>query len=224
MNKIKMQDLPKIERPREKLARYGPGKMLESELLAILLGTGVRGSGVLDVSKNILKKFPQGALAQATVEDLSETFGLGEAKACEIVACFELGRRILKDKKANLYLSPQDVWESLRDIRDSKKEHFVVFYLDTNHQEIMREIISVGILNANLVHPREVFEPAVKHVAAQIIIAHNHPSGSTQPSNEDIDVTKRLADAGKLLGIEVLDHVIVTRHNFFSLKENGLFD
>ena len=219
-----MQDLPKIERPREKLARYGPGKMLESELLAILLGTGVRGSGVLDVSKNILKKFPQGALAQATVEDLSETFGLGEAKACEIVACFELGRRILKDKKANLYLSPQDVWESLRDIRDSKKEHFVVFYLDTNHQEIMREIISVGILNANLVHPREVFEPAVKHVAAQIIIAHNHPSGSTQPSNEDIDVTKRLADAGKLLGIEVLDHVIVTRHNFFSLKENGLFD
>ena len=186
--------------------------------------TGVRGSGVLDVSKNILKKFPQGALAQATVEDLSETFGLGEAKACEIVACFELGRRILKDKKANLYLSPQDVWESLRDIRDSKKEHFVVFYLDTNHQEIMREIISVGILNANLVHPREVFEPAVKHVAAQIIIAHNHPSGSTQPSNEDIDVTKRLADAGKLLGIEVLDHVIVTRHNFFSLKENGLFD
>lgn len=224
MGKIKMKDVPRIERPREKLVKYGPGKMLDAELLAILLGTGARGSSVLDVSKSILKKFPQGALAKATVSDLVGTFGLGEAKACEIVACFELGRRILKDKKTNLYLSPQDVWESLRDIRDSKKEHFVVFYLDTNHQEIMREVISVGILNANLVHPREVFEPAVRHVAAQIIIAHNHPSGSTQPSDEDVDVTKRLADAGRLLGIEVLDHVIVTRHNFFSLKENGLFE
>jgi DNA repair protein RadC len=218
-----MKDVPKIERPREKLIKYGPGKLVETELLAILLGTGARGSGVLEVSKKIFKKFPKDALVKASVEDLKGMFGLGEAKACEIVACFELGKRLLKDKKARLYLSPKDIWESLKDIRDSKKEHFVVFYLDTNHQEIMRDIISVGTLNASLVHPREVFEPAVRHLAAQIIIAHNHPSSNLQPSDEDIEVTKRLADAGKILGIEVLDHVIVTQQHFFSLKENGMF-
>lgn len=224
MPTIPMKDVPKIDRPREKLIKYGPGKLLETELLAILLGTGARGSSVLEVSKKIFKKFPKETLAETNVEELKKTFGLGEAKACEIVACFELGKRLLKDKKAHLYLSPKDIWDSLKDIRESRKEHFIVFYLDTQHQEIMREIISVGILNANLVHPREVFEPAVRHVAAQIIIAHNHPSGSTQPSDEDIEVTKRLVSAGKILGIDVLDHVIVTHHHFFSLKENGLFE
>lgn len=224
MRETKLNIMPATDRPREKLMKYGPGRLSDSELLAVLLGTGTKGTNVIDMSENILRKFPEEKLALATVADLSRMSGLGEAKACEIVACFEFGKRFLKGKKTRLYLSPKDVWESLRDIRESRKEHFVVFYLDTQHQEIMRETISVGILDANLVHPREVFEPAVKHVAAQIIVAHNHPSGSSQPSDEDIEVTKRLASAGKILGIEVLDHVIVTSRNFFSLKENGLFD
>jgi DNA repair protein RadC len=218
----KIKDVHRVERPREKLLRYGPEKLSQAELLAILLGSGGKGMGALEVSRRLLKKFPDASLAHAGVEELTDAFGLGEAKACEIVACFELGKRLLKDKKTRLYLDPKDVWESLKDIRDNKKEHFVIFYLDTRHQEIVREIISVGTLNANLVHPREVFEPAVRHLAAQLIIAHNHPSGTTDPSLEDFEVTRRLAEAGRILGIEVIDHVIVTCNDFLSMKERGL--
>lgn len=147
---------------------------------------------------------------------------MGPAKACEIVACFELGKRLLKSKKAGIYLKPRDVWEELKDLRDYKKEHFVIFYLDSRNQEIKREIISVGSLNANLVHPREVFEPAVRNLAAQIILAHNHPSGDPEPSEDDLEITKRLVESGKILGIEVIDHIIVTKGGFLSLKEKNL--
>jgi DNA repair protein RadC len=219
-----MRDIPKIERPREKLSQYGPGKLSDAELLAMVLGTGMRGTNVLEMAKKILKKFPGDALTLANVVDLREISGLGEAKACEVVACFELGKRLLLDKKTRLHLSPKDVWEALRDIRESRKEHFAVFYLDTQHQEIKREIISIGTLNESLVHPREVFEPAVRHAAAHIILAHNHPSGSLRPSSEDIEVTKRLVASGKLLGIEILDHVIVTGDRFFSFQEGSLME
>ena len=218
----KIKDLPKIERPREKLEKYGPEKLSTSELLAILLRTGSKGINVVDLSKKILNKFPKNSLTKASFEDLKNTFGLGKTKSCEIIACFELGRRMLKDKKSNLVFSPKDVWENLKDIRDNKKEHFVVFYLDSRNQEIQRETISVGILNSNLVHPREVYEPAVKNLAAQIIIAHNHPSGDPEPSEEDIQITKRLTEAGKIMGIEILDHVIVTKDRFSSLKEKNI--
>jgi DNA repair protein RadC len=128
----------------------------------------------------------------------------------------------LHNKQATLLLSPQDVWDQLKDIRDNKKEHFVIFFLDTRNQEIKREVISVGSLNANLVHPREVFEPAVRHLAAQVILAHNHPAGDPEPSQEDLEITKRLVDAAKILGIEVTDHIIVTKSNFFSFKEQKI--
>jgi DNA repair protein RadC len=206
----------KIDRPREKLEKYGPDKLSDSELLAILLRTGTKGMNVVEMSKKILKKFSGVGLASASFAELKSTFGLGAAKACEVIACFELGRRLLKDKKTTLLLSPEEVWAELKDIRDHKKEHFVVFYLDTRNQTIKRETISIGTLNSSLVHPREVFEPAIKHSAAQVLIAHNHPSGSTDPSQEDIEVTKRLVEAGKLLGIEVVDHVIVAKNGFGS--------
>jgi len=148
--------------------------------------------------------------------------GLGPTKACEIIACFELGKRLLKGKVAELYLKPEDVWKELRDIRDYKKEHFIVFYLDSRNQEIKREIISVGSLNANLVHPREVFEPAVKNLAAQVILARNHPSGDPEPSEDDLEINKRLVEAGKILGIEIIDHIIVSKNAFFSFKDKGL--
>ncbi len=219
---MKLKDIPKIERPREKLEKYGPEKLNSSELLAIILGNGAKGINAIELARKIIGKFPNGNLANTSFQELESTFGLGKSKACEIIACFELGRRFLKDKKSELILSPKDVWENLKDIRDHKKEHFVVFYLDTRNQEIQREIISVGILNANLIHPREVFELAVKHSAAQILIAHNHPSGDTDPSDDDLKVTKNLIEAGKILGIEIIDHVIVSKNSFLSLKCEGL--
>jgi DNA repair protein RadC len=218
----KIKDIPKVDRPREKLEKYGPEKLSSSELLAIILGKGTRGMNVVEMSKKILRQFPGSSLADANFKELKKTFGLGATKACEIVACFELSRRFLKDKKSELILSPRDVWENLKDIRDNKKEHFVVFYLDARNQKIQRDIISIGILNANLIHPREVFEPAIYHTAAQILIAHNHPSGDTKPSDDDLAVTKRLIEAGKILGIEVSDHVIVSQTSFLSLKCEGL--
>src|SRR3989339_2176866 len=219
---MKIKDLPRIERPREKLERYGPEKLSNSELLAILLRSGQKGINVVELSKRILSKFSADGLAKANVKELKNTFGLGSAKACEIVACFELGRRFLQNKQSVLLLSPHDVWEELKDIRDNKKEHFVIFFLDARNQEIKREIISIGSLNASFVHPREVFEPAVRHLAAQAIVAHNHPSGNPEPSKEDLEITQKLVEAGKILGIEILDHVIVSKTNHFSFKEHKL--
>lgn len=217
-----IKNLHKIEMPRERLIKYGPDKLKDEELLAILLRTGPAGLGVMDLAKKILGEYKGTSLANATVKDLMAVKGLAEAKACEIVACFELGRRLLKDKQVSLLLKPKDVWDQCKDIRESKKEHFVVFYLDTQNQEIKREIISVGTLNASLIHPREVFEPAVKHLCSHIIVAHNHPSGSLEPSEEDISVTKRLGHSGKVLGIDILDHVIVTKTGYMSFKEKNL--
>jgi DNA repair protein RadC len=217
-----IKNIHKIEQPRERLQKYGAGKLSDAELLAILLRTGPKGTGVLELSKKTLKQFPEGRLANAKLDELRDVYGLGPAKACEIVACFELGRRMLKDKPSMLILSPREVWEECRDIRESKKEHFVVFFLDTQNREIKRELISIGTLNASLIHPREIFEPAIHHLASHIILAHNHPSGSLEPSDEDLSVTKRLTDAGRLLGIEVLDHVIVTGGGYASLKEKNL--
>lgn len=217
-----IQDMPRVERPREKLMRYGPEKLAEEELLAVLLRTGTRGRGVLDMSGDLLRRFGRADIAKAGFAELKTAPGLGPARACGIIAAFELGRRYLNGKKSGIYLKPRDVWEELRDIRDQKKEHFVVFFLDTRNQEIKRDIVSIGTLNYNLVHPREVFEPAVKNLAASVIVAHNHPSGCLEPSDEDLSLTKRLAQAGKLLGIELLDHVIVTREGFMSFKQKGL--
>jgi len=136
--------------------------------------------------------------------------------------CLKIRKRKFKDKKAEIYLKPKEIWEELKDLRDHKKEHFVIFYLDSRNQEIKREIISVGSLNANLVHPREVFEPAVRHLAAQVILAHNHPSGDPEPSEDDLEITKRLTESGKILGIEVVDHIIVVKNGFLSFKEKNL--
>lgn len=218
----KIKDLPKILRPREKLLKYDPERLSNSELLAILLRTGLKGRNVVDLAKKILQKYGARNLPSLDVKKLKEFPGVGPAKACEIVACFELGKRLLQKKQAQIFLKPKDVWNELKDLRSHKKEYFVIFYLDTRNQEIKREIISIGSLNANLVHPREVFEPAVRHLTSQIILAHNHPSGDTTPSKDDLEITNRLVKAGKILGIEVIDHIIVTKNKFLSFKETGV--
>lgn len=219
---MKIKDIPKFDRPREKMEKYGFGKLSDVELLAILLRTGTKDLNVLKLSQKILQKFEKEKFVNVTIDDLKSIHGIGVSKACEIIACFELGRRLLKGKKSSILLSPKDVWERMEDIRGSKKEHFVVFYLDSRSQEIQRDIISIGTLNESLVHPREVFENAIKKNAASIIIAHNHPSGNLEPSEDDLMITKRLAEAGKILGIEVVDHIIAAKNSFLSFKGKGL--
>ena len=223
-NKVKkiMKNIPKIDRPREKLIQYGPEKLSNSELLALLLRSGNKDVNAIELAGKILKKFGAKELPNLNFKDLKKIPGLGPAKACEIIACFELGKRLLKDKKAQIFLTPKEIWEELKDLKNHKKEHFVIFYLDSRNQEIKRETISIGSLNANLVHPREVFEPAVRNLTAQIILAHNHPSGDPEPSEDDLEITKRLVESGKILGIEVIDHIIVAKNDFFSFKERKL--
>ncbi len=187
---MKIKDIPKIDRPREKLERYGVEKLKDAELLAILLRTGTKDINVLKLSEKILNKFKNQKFENVSIDDLKKIHGLGSVKACEIIACFELGRRMLKDKKSSILLTPKDVWQRMEDIRDSKKEHFVVFYLDSRNQEIQREIISIGTLNESLVHPREVFEGAIKNNASSIIVVHNHPSDKFYESSK----TSRVVD------------------------------
>ncbi len=207
---LKIKDIPKVDRPREKMEKYGPDRLSDIELLAILLRVGTKESNVLKLSQKILEKFGNDKFVDVSINDLKIIHGIGVVKACEILACFELGRRMLKGKKTSILLSAKDVWERMEDIRGSKKEHFVVFYLDSRNQEIKRDIISIGTLNESLVHPREVFENAIKNNAASIIIAHNHPSGDLEPSQSDIEITKKLIQAGKILDIKIINHIIVS--------------
>jgi len=220
--KLMIRDLARVERPREKLIQYGPARLSNKELLAIILRTGGKNENVLDLAGRVIRNCKSENLPSVSYAEIRKISGIGPAKACEILACFELGRRLLKGKISSLFLKPEDVWKELKDIRELKKEHFVIFYLDSRNQEIKREIISVGSLNASLVHPREVFEPAVKNLAAQVILAHNHPSGNPEPSRDDLEINRRLVEAGKILGIEVIDHIIVTVTGYLSFKEKNL--
>lgn len=219
---MKIKDLPRVDRPREKLLKYGPNKLTTTELLAILLRTGIKGLNVVELSNKILKLIGTENIQNITVADLRKIKGLGPVKAAEIISCIELGKRFLKVKQPLAAISPQAVFDSLKDIRELKKEHFIAIYLDTSNQEIAREIISIGTLNASLVHPREVFEPAVRTLAASIMLVHNHPSGDLKPSHEDLLITKKLVDSGNLLDIHILDHIIVSESGYTSLKERKL--
>ena len=217
---MKIKALPKVDLPREKLQKYGVQKLADHELLAILLGSGIEGTNVLELSKKILKTIMKIGRDKITLPDLLEIKGLGPAKAGQIISIIELSKRLTTDTPE--VLSPEDVWKQCADFRDSKREHFVAFYLDTQSRLIERQIISIGVLNGTLVHPREVFEPAVRLHAASIIVVHNHPSGSLEISKEDKEVTLRLVEAGKVLGIELEDHIIVTSKSFVSFQQKML--
>lgn len=218
---MKIKDLAKIDRPREKLEKYGANKLKTAELLAVLLGSGIKGLNVVELSRKIVKLIAKNGAEKIKLEDLLKEKGLGGAKALQIIAALELGKRMNPIKKIEI-LDPEYVWKLCGDFRGSKKEHFAVFYLDTMNALIERQIISVGTLNASLVHPREVFEPAIALRAADIIAVHNHPSGNVEPSQDDLAITKRLADAGKILGIILTDHIVLTANGFLSFKNKGV--
>lgn len=179
---MKIKDIPKIDQPREKMMRYGPEKLSDAELLAIVIGQGKKGENAIQLGKKLLK-FTQGkTLANLHYSDLKHCSGIGISKACQIVACFELGKRFLQDKKAAFIMSPKQVWEELRDVKGAKKEYFYAFYLDIRNKVIKKDLISIGTLNASLVHPREVFEPAVRNLAAQVILSIIHPANPSLPT------------------------------------------
>lgn len=218
---MKIKDLQKIDLPREKLAKYGSEKLKDHELLAILLGSGIKGLNVLELSQKILVIIKKIGIKKITLVDLLKVKGLGKAKASQVFAMLELGKRLNTENKPEI-LSASDVWNFCADIRAMQREYFVAFYLDTQNCLIEKQTISIGTLNASLVHPREVFEPALSFHAASVIVAHNHPSGKLDPSQEDREVTKRLVEAGNLLGVELADHVIVTKSGYLSFQQKKL--
>lgn len=224
-NSVLIKDFPKDERPRERLLKFGPGSLSNQDLLAILLRTGTKNESVLKVSNELLLKFDGlRLLMNASVEEISNIKGIGEAKAVQLIAAFELGKRInrLQYDERFMIKSPDDCAEYMMDeMRFLEQEHFVCLYLNTKNQVIARETIFKGSLNASIVHPREVFKEAFRRSASSIICLHNHPSGDPTPSREDIEVTKRLVECGKIIGIELLDHIIIGEHKYVSLKEKG---
>lgn len=229
MNKITMvRDLPVKERPREKLLFCGAAALSNAELLAILLHTGTKEESVLDLAERILAENRSAgiaALANLSVASLQKIRGIGKAKAVTLVAAVEIGRR-LAEKKAqtkDVIHGPEDVADYVMPhLRYEQKEIFMVLLLDMKNQVISLHTVSVGNLNASLVHPREVFRAALANAAAGIILIHNHPSGDPSPSSEDIDVTRRLQQAGEIMGILILDHIIIGDNKYVSLKEKGM--
>ena len=212
--------IPTAERPREKLARKGPEALSEAELLALLLRTGARGRSAVELAEDLLRQLPEGAAAG--FERLRRVRGVGPVRAASLTAAAELSRRVRPD--------PRPIVDSARTaaglvppaVRAARKEHFLVFCLNARRQLVHQETVSVGTLSASLVHPREVFSPAIAHASAAVIAVHNHPSGDHTPSGEDREVTRRLQRAGELLGIPLADHLVVSDGGWFSFREQGL--
>ena len=223
--KMMIRDVHIADRPRERLIRQGADSLSNQELIAILLRTGTKQESVLVLANRILSSFDKiQDLKHATIEEMMQVKGVGQAKAVQLLAAAELGKRLYRKHSDGRYTirSPEDAAAYLMtDMSSLNQEHFVVLFLNVKNEILHKQTIFIGSLNSSIVHPREVFREAVKRSAASIIVAHNHPSGNPSPSPEDIEVTKRLIEAGSIMGIELLDHVIIGDHKFLSLKEKG---
>jgi DNA repair protein RadC len=223
--KMMIRDVHIADRPRERLIRQGADSLSNQELIAILLRTGTRQESVLVLANRILSSFDKiQDLKDATIEEMMQVKGVGQAKAVQLLAAAELGKRLYRKHSEGRYTikSPEDAAAYLMtDMSSLNQEHFVVLFLNVKNEILHKQTIFIGSLSSSIVHPREIFREAVKRSAASIIVAHNHPSGNPSPSPEDIEVTKRLIEAGSIMGIELLDHVIIGDHKFLSLKEKG---
>jgi DNA repair protein RadC len=208
------------DRPREKLARRGPEALSDAELVALLLRTGSAGKSALDVAESLLRDVPEGA--EAGFERLRRVRGVGPVRAAALAAAAELARRRRPDPRPVVDGAAAAAGLVPASVRAARKEHFLVLCLNARRQLVHTETVSIGTLSASLVHPREVFSPAIAHSAAAVVAAHNHPSGDPTPSAEDRDVTRRLARCGELLGIPLADHVVVAEGGYFSFRERGL--
>jgi DNA repair protein RadC len=220
-----IKDMPEDMRPREKLMLKGESSLDDSELLAIILGMGTRDMSALELAQSIMVKYKAlRFLKDASLEELLEEKGVGPAKAVSIKAAIELGRRMAQDSQHKRYIkSPDDVKNIvMEEMRYFDKEHFRVIYLDRKGGIVEMQDISIGGLYSSIVHPREVFKISIKKSAASVILVHNHPSGDPTPSKEDVDISRRLIEAGSILGISVLDHIIIGDNRFCSMKSRGL--
>ena len=219
---LKIRDLAAEDKPREKLAKYGPSALSVKELLAVVLNTGTKKEGVLEMTARISREYGEKMLVnQKNPGKLAEDLGIPAGKAAQIVACFELGRRFYERRGSVATIrTAKDVYEYLSEMRDLPKEYLHGIYIDAHHRVAHDEVISIGTVNSNLIHPREVFRPAIEYGAVGVILAHNHPSGVVNPSEADIEVTKQIVATGKILGINLLDHVIIAKDKFASIEIN----
>jgi len=221
---LRVRDLPTEDKPREKLAKYGPSTLSMAELVAILWGVGTRKEDVLEMSRRILKEYGEKAILHETnPEKVAETLMIPANKAYQLVAGVELGRRFFEKRgERPVYVrTAGQAYHYLNDMGGLKKEQLRGLYLNSRYQLIHEETISVGSLTANIVHPREVFQPAIEHGAVAVIIAHNHPSGDLDATSADLEVTSQLHAAGSILGIDLLDHLIITDTGYKSLMDNN---
>jgi len=217
---LRFRDLPEQLRPRERLVEFGPKGLSAAELVAIVLNVGTQKEDVMQMARRIVKEYGEKAIMHETdPKKLATALDISLGKACQIVASFELGRRYFA-KATGMPITirhSRHAYEHLKNMGTLRKEQLRGLYLNSRYQVIHDEIISVGSLTANIVHPREVFQPAIEHGAVAVIIAHNHPSGSVKPTLADTEVTAQLVEAGKLLGIDLIDHLIITQSRYVSL-------
>lgn len=222
-----IREWPASDRPRERLAKLSAGALPVRELLALVLGAGSAGRSAVDLGADLFARF-EGSLRRLAAADLPELRsvpGIGPAGAARIAAALEIGRRLAAEpsRRGDRIRGPADVFGRLGpQLRDRRQEEFWVLYLDSQNRVIVERRVTVGLLNSSLVHPREVFAPAISHAAASVILAHNHPSGDPDPSPEDLDVTVQMVESGRLLGIPVRDHIVLGDETFVSLLERGL--
>ncbi len=225
MKYLTIKELPPDERPRERLQKCGAEALSDSELLAIILRTGTAKVSAMQLAAQLLGRFKSfRGIASASIEELCEIDGIGPAKAAQIKAAFEIGTRLSKvnDNDNNLIRSSKDVRDMVwHEMRMYDQEHFKIVLLNTKNRVIRIETVTVGILDSSIVHPREVFKSAIKSNAACVILVHNHPSGDSTPSRDDEAVTRRLYDAGELVGISVVDHIIIGEKSYYSFKDNN---
>jgi len=223
-----IHDLPVSERPRERLQKLGAEALSAQEILALILGRGIAGESVAVTAQRLLNQFGSiKGMAGASLEELAQVRGIGAAKASQIKAAFELANRLdgyPESGNKPVVKTPDEVVRLVKGrLKGKKREHFLVILLDTRGQLIKISEISIGSLDSSIVHPREVFKEALSASAASVIFAHNHPSGDPEPSEDDVKLTERLANAGEVMGIDVLDHVIIGDKTYLSLKREGLF-
>jgi len=219
---MRIKDISKENRPRERFLKAGASSVSDAELLAIILQTGTKDENAIDISNRLISKYGLDKLSELSLNELQEIKGIGPAKAMQIMALFEFNKRHAISKRDDKPIKcAKDVYEYALPLLSGKdKEHFMILHLDSKSRVIKDEIISIGTLNASLVHPREVFKSAIKESANAIVLVHNHPSGDYTPSQEDKEITERLFEAGEVLNIKVLDHVIIGKDGYWSFKGN----
>jgi DNA repair protein RadC len=224
---LTVKDLPSDDRPREKLVLRGSQSLSDAELIAILLRTGKKGKSVIEIAQELINENTNLAvLASKSFQSMLRTSGIGRDKAATLMAAFELARRVGSQSKwfsEKKITSPQDVADIfIPMLKDELKERFIVVCLNSSNKIIKQEVISIGNLNSSVVHPREIFKAAVDNLSASIILIHNHPSGNPEPSNEDIAITRKIVEAGKILDIPVFDHIIIAGNSYTSFVERRL--